>query len=183
MKPIEIEELLEKFYNGETTLNEEQLLKEYFEQETIPEQFSEVKEYFMFVQKEKEMTLDGLFDQKLFAAMNEAPSERNSRKVWVYRLSGIAATVMVLVWLGVEIFQPKQVYGTVTDPALAFNETRNALNLIASELNISLKPAERTVQTLDKSLRKVYMIEKWHATFEKTEKMFRIGQNITKENS
>ncbi len=165
-------------------MDEEQRLKEYFEQETIPEQFSEVKEYFMFVQKEKEQVLDESFDHKLFAAMNEAPSGRNSRKVWVYRLSGIAATVLVLVWLGVEIFQPKQVYGTVADPALAFNETRNALDMVAGKLNQNTIPAKKTLKTFNKSLQKVYELNKWNYSLKKTEKVFQTtGDIVQKANS
>ena len=55
-----IEKLLEKYDNGETTLQEEQQLKHYFAKETVPPHLDEYKAMFQYfsVTKEEQFTKD-----------------------------------------------------------------------------------------------------------------------------
>ena len=56
MKLHEIELLIEKFYNGETSNQEELLLKEYLNKNDIPEQFHELRSYFKSIEEESGIT-------------------------------------------------------------------------------------------------------------------------------
>jgi len=183
MKPEEVKKLTEKFYTGETSVDEEQRLKEYFGQGRVPDEFKAAKEYFDFLHTEKELSLDEAFDTKFFEAAGANTSRQTISKAWIYRVSGLAAMALVLIWLGVKVFKPVQEEGTVTDPVVAFNETRMAFNLVAFGINKSLKPAGKAVKTIDESLQKVYDLGKWNSNLEKTGKMMHTSRNAIKNNS
>ncbi|MEE4259112.1 MAG: hypothetical protein V2I62_05090, partial [Bacteroidales bacterium] len=153
MKLHEIEQLIEKFYNGETSLAEEEMLKDYLNQDTFPEQFMAVKEHFNFLKNENELELDDAFDEKILQLIDTEKVQSISLKIWTYRLSGVAAAILifVMVWFGTDLLQPKEVYGTISDPSLAFLETRKAMDEVSKKMNKGLQPAEKTVQKIDKN--------------------------------
>jgi len=178
MKQHDIELLIEKFYNGETSKYEEQLLKDYFDQKDIPEQYSDTKEYFNFLQKEAALELDDVFDEKFFKETGLDEHQTNNKRIWMYRISGIAATILVfvLVWFGTELFQPKEVYGTISDPAVAFLETQKAVDEVSKKMNKGLKPAEKTVKTIDNSVKKVGELKKMNKALENTKSIHKIDK-------
>ena len=178
MKVQDIKLLIEKFYNGETSKREEQLLKDYFDQKDIPEQYSDTKEYFNFLQKEAALELDDTFDEKFFKETGLDEHQTNNKRIWMYRISGIAATILVfvLVWFGTELFQPKEVYGTISDPAIAFLETQKAMDEVSKKMNKGLKPAEKTVKTIDNSVKKVGELKKMNKALENTKSIHKIDK-------
>ena len=178
MKQHDIELLIEKFYNGETSKYEEQLLKDYFDQKDIPEQYLDTKEYFNFLQKEAALELDDVFDEKFFKETGLDEHQTNNKRIWMYRISGIAATILVfvLVWVGTELFQPKEVHGTISDPAIAFLETQKAMDEVSKKMNKGLKPAEKTVKTIDNSVKKVGELKKMNKALENTKNIHKIDK-------
>ena len=178
MKVQDIKLLIEKFYNGETSIHEEQLLKDYFDQKDIPEQFSDTKEYFNFLQKEASLELDDDFDDKFFKEAGLDEHHSNNKRIWMYRISGIAATILVfvLVWIGTELLQPKEVYGTISDPAIAFLETQKAMDEVSKKMNMGLKPAEKTVKTIDNSVKKIEEFKKMNKALENTKSIHKIDK-------
>ncbi len=95
MKLHEIEKLIEKFYGGETTLKEEELLRAYLNQKDIPKQFQAARDYFNFLQNEKELEMNDSFDEKILQTIELKEDKSNTLKVWTYRLSGVAAVILV----------------------------------------------------------------------------------------
>lgn len=179
MQTDELKQLIEKFFDGETSVEEERRLKEYFRREDVPEQFADVKVYFKALDQEVGPALDEDFDKHLFEKMAEKDirSHMDSKR-WIYRIVAAAAVVLLMVWVGTKVFGTKEEYGTVNDPVLAFNETRKALDLAAAEMNRGLTPTEKTVKTVDESLQKVYQLGKWEEALKKTEKLFQSTNNI-----
>ena len=178
MKVQDIKLLIGKFYNGEASMQEEQLLKDYFNQKDTPEQFSDTKEYFNFLQKEEALELDVAFDEKFFKEAGLDEYHSNNKRIWMYRISGIAATILVfvLVWIGTELFQPKEVYGTISDPALAFLETQKALDEVSKKMNKGLKPAEKTVKSIDNNAKKIEELKKLNKVLENTKSIHKIDK-------
>lgn len=178
MKLHEIELLIEKFYNGETSLEEEEMLRDYLNQETVPEQFIAVKEHFIILKNEKELELDDAFDEKFIQLIKKEETQSNSLKIWTYRLSGVAATILlfVMVWFGTDLLQPREVYGTITDPSLAFLETRKAMDEVSKKLNKGLLPAEKTVKKIDKNVKRAGELRKMNQALEKTKEIRKIDQ-------
>ena len=178
MKTDELKHLVEKFFDGETSVEEERLLKVYFSGENIPEQFQEMKAYFTALQNETEQALDDAFEQRVFEKTEEDVPRPGNRKRWIYGVVAAAATVLLLLWFGTKVFSTKEEYGTIKDPVLAFNETRKALDLAAVEMNKGMSPAEQTVKTVDDNLKKVYQLEKWNSALEKTGKLLQTSNHI-----
>jgi hypothetical protein len=153
-----IKTLLERYYSGETTLEEENYLYDVFTSGDVPDEFAAEKEMFGLLRSEKDKPLlNEDFDEKILNIINEKERAVSQKRTLYFILSGMAAAIVILlsVWLGKEIFTQKQIYGNVTDPKIAFAQTRNALNLISIEMNRGLKPVGKATGTLNKSFEKI----------------------------
>jgi hypothetical protein len=178
MKLHEIEQLIEKFYNGETSLAEEEILKDYLNQDTVPAQFMAVKEHFSFLKNEKKPELDDTFDEKILQSIEKDKLQPSSLRIWTYRLSGVAAAtlVFIVVWFGTELLQPKEVYGTISDPSLAFFETQKAMDEVSKKMKKGLQPAEKTVKKIDENVKRVGDLKKMNKALENTKNLRKIDQ-------
>ncbi len=99
-----IEQLLERYWNCETTLEEEKILRTFFAQEDIPESLRKYKELFCFGKAEKESCrLGDDFDERILA-MVESPKRVKARKVTLTRklmpVFKAAAVVAIVLTLG-----------------------------------------------------------------------------------
>ena len=102
-----IEKLLEKYENGETSLKEEQQLKHYFTQGTVAphlEMYKPMFEYFL-VNKQDRFTKDVPFKTK-----------RNFNYKWISVAS--VAALMLRVYVGTFIYVRD--FGNYADPLLTF---------------------------------------------------------------
>lgn len=66
-----IEQLLERYWNGETNLDEEQILKSFFCQEDVPAHLQEYAEFFVYAKESKELTVSEDFDARFAGLLNE----------------------------------------------------------------------------------------------------------------
>ena len=62
MKATEIERLIEKYFEGETTVSEEKILKDYFQQAEIPAHLQQYQSQFVFFAKAKKIELPESFE-------------------------------------------------------------------------------------------------------------------------
>jgi hypothetical protein len=117
-----IEALLEKYENGETSLKEEQALKNYFSQETVAPHLEIYKPMFAYflVNQQEQFTKD---------------VPLNTKKVVNYKWISVAAAVAVLI-LGIHFSSTADNdLGTIQDPELAFNEVSKSLEMISKSFN------------------------------------------------
>jgi hypothetical protein len=152
MDSNKIEELLNKYWNCETSLEEEQQLKEYFKGNEIPEPLKETAALFQYFEHSKKKSLnDSAFESAL---MNKVKSPAKGKVVkLVYNAMRIAAGVAVLVaavW-----FVREEIRGTSTaqngevaedtfeDPKLAFEETKKALMMISKSFGKAEEQAKK----------------------------------------
>lgn len=177
MKLHEIEVLLEKFYNGETNLDEEKTLRDYLNQDDIPEQFQAEKEHFNFLLDEQELALGEEFDTLILESLKES-NNPDTVRLWIYRTSGVAAALLLflLVWFGTDLMQPKEVYGTITDPALAFSETQKVMDEVSKKMNKGLLPAEIAVKKIDENVNRVGDLNKINKALENTKSLQKIDK-------
>jgi len=140
MDSKEIGQLLEKYWNCETSLEEEQVLRSYFNGSNVPDQMKDAAELFRFFESERKRTLSAAFDHDIMHSVKKTESKTKviSMVRWV-QVARIAAGVLVMVAAGYfvrnEIMksdeQSQALTDTFSDPKDALEETKKALMLIS----------------------------------------------------
>lgn len=179
MKPAAIKELLEKFYEGATSEQEEQMLRDYFSQENVHGSLVGEKLYFDTLTSAKDEKLDESFDEALFSKLvDEKP--KKSIRIRLYSISAIAATLAILItiWFGTDLLRSKELYGTINDPKIAFVETKKVLDEVSKKMNQGLKPAKETVTKVEKNVQKAGEVKKMDNALKKTEGLKKINETM-----
>ena len=134
MESDKIEILLEKYFEGETSIAEENELRTYFSSSNVLphlEQYKSVIGYFSQAAAQK------------FAHEIRLPS-RKPALVWI----SIAASVVVLLGIGTFTYvnyynaNQNQDLGTYDDPEVAFKETQKALALLSNQVNVGIESVQ-----------------------------------------
>lgn len=117
----QIKHLLEKYLEGTTSLAEEKELKAYFSSEEIAAELTEYEPLFNFFASER---------TKSYQPKKQS-TNRNNRFTWF----GIAAGIAIII--GIFLFKPtsQNNLGTIQDPELALQKTKEVLNFISKEMN------------------------------------------------
>ncbi len=103
-----IEQLMERYWNADTTLEEEEILRAFFSQEDIPAELSQYAPLFAYEHAEKAVDVLGEdFDEKMLQMVGEAPrsEERPQAQIISLRerlmpLFKSAAVVAIVLTLG-----------------------------------------------------------------------------------
>lgn len=130
MALINIEQLLEKYDNAETTLAEEAQIRAYFEEEEVPAHLEPYKMLFEYVShtKQEQFTKDVPLLPKAF----------KTRRSKMYRWLAVAAIAILM--LGA-YFQVNRMNQKITmddlsqEQLMAYNQTMEVFNLVSSKLN------------------------------------------------
>lgn len=130
MELHKIESLLEKYFEGETSIAEENQLKDYFSSSDVAQHLQQYKPMFSyFVQAKQEQSVQVL------------PLTTKKRNVaWL----SIAASVVVLLSVGTFAYfnsQPEDL-GTYENPEIAFRETQKALWLLSGNVNKGIESVQ-----------------------------------------
>lgn len=131
MELNKIEILLEKYFQGETSIAEENELYNYFSSQNVAQHLEQYKPMFGYFTLAKEQMLQ-----------QEIPLQ--SKKRYVAWLS-VAASVAVLLGIGTYVFynygkaDEKQDLGTYDDPEVALRETQKALALLSNHVNVGIE--------------------------------------------
>jgi len=139
MEYAEINEFLNKYLAGETTLEEEALLREYFKRTDLPDDHPEMKEmfrYFVDAHQDTATPFD-IADELNAVIENEQKKETRHRFRPLYAWIASAAAVLVIS-LGIyhSLNKPETIVkDTYKDPRLAYLETKRALLLISNTMN------------------------------------------------
>jgi len=135
----EIEKLLEKYFEGETSLLEENQLREFFASGNVPDRWKNLESYFSYISQEGDQQLnDPDFDEKIMSSLKEGKLARltDLRRPWIYWMAGVAASILILVAVFVK-FDPfsKGIEDTYKDPQTAYLEARKILLYVSAKFN------------------------------------------------
>lgn len=130
-----IEELLNKYWNCETSLEEEQQLRTYFKSAQVPEQLKEAAALFMYFEDQKKKSLgDDAFDVDVLKKINYKQTKSVSLFYNSMKIAAGIAVLLVAVWFirfEVRKTNAPLAVDTYEDPKLAFEETKKALLMIS----------------------------------------------------
>lgn len=142
-----VEQLLEKYFQGATTIAEEKQLKAYFSSNDLAPHLVKYQSLFGYFEMQKGTQ----FEQKLPLL---------PRKQHIVKWIGIAASFVVLFGLATFYFypsEPKQEdLGTFDNPEEAFAATHKALLMVSEQVNVGMESVvyleeyEKTKKTIFK---------------------------------
>lgn len=139
MEYKEIEKLLNRYLEGESTLEEEALLKDYFSQPGIPVEQAEIKEMFRYFNVAEQYSAPPFDITSELNAVIEKEWEKESLNRFrpLYAWVGSAAAVLVISFgLFQYLNKPEPVINdTYKDPKLAYLETKQALLKVSRIMN------------------------------------------------
>lgn len=154
MNREQIKALLEKYYKGESSLDEEKLLRDYFAGHKVDNEFMDHKDIFVFSGNEIKAS-DDIPDlsHEIWNNIEKIDSVKQlkKRKLYHYSLS-IAASIAILVvsffFIKDEIDSGSSVQfeDTYENPELAYLHAKEALLFVSSKLNSGtehLKPIQK----------------------------------------
>ena len=129
MEQIKIETLLEKYFDGNTTLEQEKQLTNYFSGNNVALNLKQYQPMFIFFNQ-----------QKTEVYHQEIKLKSTDKSVWF----SIAASIVMLVGLGKFYYindkqaRPEEGLGSYQSPEIAFQETQKALQLLSNNLNVGI---------------------------------------------
>ena len=160
MDSKQLEQLLEKYWSCETTLQEEESLRNYFQQAEVPEALRETAELFRFFEHEKSKALHESFNEVVTKKIRQRQGGKMVNMMTWVQVARVAAGVMVVVVAGYFIRHeirksyPAEVVDTYSDPKLAFEETKKALLMISKSFGKAKKEAGR-INVFNEAERKI----------------------------
>ena len=145
-----IEQLLERYWQCETTVAEERILREFFSQDDVPAALSAYRDLFRYEADEQQTALGSDFDRRVLEQIEE-PVVRLQRNTWQRRLMPFvraAAVVAVVAGVGfaaqraftvsedqnVVSYNYDAYKDTYTDPQVAYEQMSDALKLVSDGL-------------------------------------------------
>jgi len=176
MEQAEIKALLEKYWQAETTLEEERLLVEYFRQPGIPAGLETVRELFAWREQEAELRPGADFDRRMLERITEMEQEDGRGEPEVRgRVVGrfsvrFAAAAAIILCLGIGLLIPtispapevgvsrapsKKIRiiekDTYTDPNQALAAVRQALLVASVRINEGKHITQKNITRLHDS--------------------------------
>lgn len=96
-----IEQLLDRYWQCETSLEEEQILRTFFQQNDIPAEMSQYQPLFAYFNEEKQTEVLGEdFDEKMLSLIGEEPKAKvisiRQRLMPLFRAAAVVAIVLTL---------------------------------------------------------------------------------------
>ena len=139
MELNKIELLVEKYFQGESSIAEENELRTYFSSLHVAQHLGQYKPLFGYLS----LAADQKFAPEIaLDSKQDFQNEFKKRKVtWL----SIAASVVILMGIGTygyyndEFEKGKQNLGTYDDPELAFRQTQKALALLSNHVNVGIE--------------------------------------------
>lgn len=151
-----IHELLNKYWNCETSLAEEQELRRFFTEEELPEELQCYSPLFFHIREEQAPRLSAEFDQRLQESLRNAeipviPHHMSRRTT----LTRIAASILLLLGVGVSLYfitrqqNNPQYVERGNEETEVLEQATNALEKLADALRLSEEASRQTLRQLN----------------------------------
>jgi hypothetical protein len=154
----EIDKLLEKYFDCDTSLAEERKLRQFFASGNLPPKYLELAEYFSYLGEEKDVLLkDPSFDARIQEHVDESRLARlfDLRRPWIYWTTGVAASLLILLAIFVR-FDPLggKINNAYEDPEVAYQQAKKVLLYVSAQMNKGTKDLQK-IDKFDQGLQNV----------------------------
>ena len=135
----ELKILLNSYYNGQTTLDEERVIRNFFKKDDIPSELLEEKEMFESYKKiKKESEPNSELNNEIVNLIDHKWEESAKKRLQNIIRFSISAAAGILVILSVNFYfnqKPGNIQDTFTDEQEAYEATKEVLMYISNTMN------------------------------------------------
>lgn len=149
-----IEQLLERYWQCQTSLEEEAILRAFFSQAEVPANLRPYKELFAGEKLLQDARLDDAFSARVLSMIEENEPVKARRITWSRRLMPLykaAASVAIILTLGNTAqhsfrgqstgsdYNYENYQESYNDPAMAYDQVSDALQMVSQGLSETMK--------------------------------------------
>jgi hypothetical protein len=187
MKEEELKRLIEKYYSGESTEDEERTLREFFRRNKYIQGYEAEKVIFSYYAESAEIPEPSHdFEAQILAAIDASDRRKGTLKLKRYLIPLLSTAAGLLILTGSYLFfvNRAEKQDTFSDPELAYAETIKILRNVSSQLNhgaLTLEPVSKinvmknkSLQTMSKSAK---IAGRNLGLFQRTMKLTKDGDN------
>jgi hypothetical protein len=170
METKKVKQLLQRYFNGESTLTEEKLLESYFQSGAVVDDLKEYTGFFGGISELAEPGRDEELEGEImdFILKNELKEKPKTRWIW-QTVTGIAASIIIVIG-GVLFYQHENdtVKDTFDNPEVAYAYAEQTLGYISAKYNKGLsalanfdkletatEPLQKGVKPVNEYMRKI----------------------------
>lgn len=161
MKREELKKLLEKYYDGETSREEEERLKNFFSGHDVFPGYEAEKEIFCHYAGSERIPVPSVdFEDRILKGIDDLEKKQRSiflKKRYITAMSA-AAAILLLIGSYFVFFNKEAQEDTFSDPQLAYAETMRILNEVSVKLNKAteaLKPLNKMQNAMETGLESI----------------------------
>lgn len=152
MNEEELKRLVEKYYNGESTEEEELALRDYFRKNIMPEGYEAEKLIFSYYNESADVPEPSIdFEARIFAGIDASEKKSRSRKMKKNLIPFLSAAAGLLIMFGSYFFffNRTETKDSFSDPEIAYAETIKILRDVSSQLNRGAQALEPVAKIND----------------------------------
>ena len=140
MKTKEIQQLLQLFFKGETSLEEERQLENYFQSGNVAGELKEYAGFFGGIEELAGISDDSTIEEDVMDFILENEHQEKTKYRWLWKtVTGIAASIIIV--LGGFLFyqqQQKPFDDTFSDPEQAYDYAAQTIQFVSGKYNKGL---------------------------------------------
>ncbi|HUS86526.1 MAG TPA: hypothetical protein VMW76_04725 [Bacteroidales bacterium] len=138
----ELKNLLEKYYDGESSRGDQERISELLADSNLPKEYYPDREMFKYLDEDEAIPEpDAGFEGRIMKRIDWNDKEKGiaTLKRRVYTVTSAAAAVLILIATYLVISVNNRPEDTFDDPLVAYNETRRLLYEVSANLNKGYK--------------------------------------------
>jgi hypothetical protein len=161
MNTQEINSLLEKYYEGRCSDEEEQILRKYFREADVPPELETETEMFGNYDSSLSVPQPAAdFEDRILRSIDRAENKKGalSTRRYLFAVMSTAAAIFLLIGSWFFFIRRTEPADTFRDPALAYNETIRILYNVSARLNTgmnAMEPVRKAQSVAEKSIGRV----------------------------
>ena len=140
METKEIKQLLQLYFNGKSSLEDERNLETYFQSENVAEELEEYAEFFGGISELTSTVDDSTIEEDVMDFILENEHKEKTKYRWLWKtVTGIAASIIIV--LGGFLFyqeQQKPFKDTFENPEVAYAHAEQTLQFVSGKYNKGL---------------------------------------------
>lgn len=195
--PENIKEILSRYYDGLTSLDEEKLLKKYFKEHQIPESLLTDQAIFSFTRSDE---INLFPEHEIWDKIKQKESKQHKFRIVIGVVSSIAASLVILISIGTWYHFSSEKHNslavdTYSNPEDAYKAVEKYLGFASSKLSYAyteIKPIEKLsipskaiqpFEDIDKNLNRLNQLDRINSTTKKLQQLTIITEIMKVDNN